>query len=194
MIDFRLQTALDARAEQDMPPIEWGVDPRTPIDGRRLKSLERMLVNHGSLWTKYEANRSALHLIPDRPGLYMFVWRIALGFAMASGPSQYFRQVLYVGRAGPEGNGTVLNRFKREYLNYLEGDFATLWSSRSSTRPERLGRLLLLREIEFWVCCQIDTELKLQDWESDLIKVFSPPGNVVHKAPKAKLGKPRAAF
>jgi hypothetical protein len=194
MMDRRLQDALDSRLEQDMPPIEWGVDPRVPIDRRRLDVLSKLLANHGTKWACYEANESALRLIPDEQGLYMFVWRIPLLFDTERYGGFCFRQVMYVGRAGPDGSSTVRDRFKREYLKYIQADPSFLWSARGSTRAERLGRLLLLRELEFWVCYQRDSDRSLQNWEDDLIKVFSPPGNVVNKSPTAKLGPSRVAF
>lgn len=193
-MDYKLKKALLEHAERVIPPLEWGMDVRLTLDEDRLSTLSEAISQNGTKWEKLQANRSALKLIPDRPGLYMFVWRLQVSLHTASEGTYQFRKVLYVGKAGPGGASTIRKRFSAEYLRHIEGDPSALWTTKFQTRHDRLSKLLLLQGLELWHCCSRGDEAHLQNWENDLIKVFSPPGNIINRSPRAKLGKARTAF
>lgn len=189
-----LANALLTNKGVPMPPIPWHMQARGPLEEDRVRVLGKNLQAHGSQWIKCEANESAIGLLPDCHGLYMFVWRVGPEVLCESLPGvKNFRYVLYVGKVGPTGGNTIRKRFQAEYLKYIKGSPDSLWFDKFDSREDRLRRLLQLRPLEVWACRQQGDVRHITQWEGDLVEMFSPPGNK-HQVISCKLKKAQSAF
>ena len=153
-----------------------------------------------SQWQICEATSSLHELLPNKMGLYMFVWRMP--FPMPSTTSMdRFRVVLYVGQAGGESVASTLqSRYRQEYSKIVGMSPESLWTQEPKTRLEKLQRFLNLRDLEYWYHDNVSDCNLLKSFESVLISVFNPPANTIGRtggnsaSVMGTLGKPIPAF
>jgi hypothetical protein len=176
-----------------------------PLDFR--PSIERLLeVEHcnqlaSAFWSqqRWERRTATPDLgasLPDRRGVYMFVWRPSLVMPFEDGTSERSWWVLYVGKAGTdEGTSdTVRSRYRSEYSRRVAGDVASLWSKNpAKDRRERLERYLSMRPLEYWFLL-VDSPRDVQALEKKMIRLLTPPLNVQHAGPRLRSGTPTPAF
>jgi hypothetical protein len=150
-------------------------------------------------WEICEATETLAEQLPDRPGLYVFVWRIPFAFPSAKLANHYFRVAIYIGQAGGKDTGNTLkSRYQQEYSSLVSRHPQALWDTQANDRISRLRRYLNLRDLEFWYHEVIQSDLLLA-FEESLIKLFNPPGNsqFTGRSPssvRAKLGRAIPAF
>ena len=134
-------------------------------------------------------------MIPDEPGLYMFVWRPYFRFDVAAGRNIDLEQVLYLGQAGAGKykQATLRSRYKSGYSKYFPGDPARLWEEHEVIqRHGRLQRYLALRPLEFWFTVIQDRD-QIALLEDRLLQLLNPPINQ-DRRPKLVRGNARPAF
>lgn len=164
-----------------------------PIDELHCSAWERQLRKLATPWESRRATPDLWHQIPAAAGLYMFVWRIPVGFDMAGKEPHYFRYLLYCGQAGADpSRNTLRGRYKAEYSKYLKGDPAGLFEKTAPKgRTEWLSRWLLLHPLEYW-WTEVNDQTKLNDLERELIRILAPPLNTQHNKLRAAIR--RVAF
>ena len=154
----------------------------------------------GQPWEILGATEHAWEMVPEMPGLYLFVWRPWFSFDVAEGrrPGELM-QVLYVGKAGADDRGQRstgdLRQRYRSYLKHLRGDPDELWvPDEPRTRLQLLDRYLKLRPLEFWYTVVADHR-HVPLLEDRLMKMLNPPCNR-QRTPRltARLGPPQPAF
>lgn len=152
------------------------------IDEPHCSAWERQLKKLATPWEVRRATPELWNQIPAAPGLYMFVWRIPVEFAVSSKPSHYFRFLLYCGQAGAgTSRNTLRDRYKTEYSKYLRGDPAKLFETAAPAgRKEWISRWLLLHPLEYW-WSEVQDKAKVAQLERELIRILAPPLNMQHK-------------
>ena len=169
------------------------VDPLCDTESCHLLS-ERLRATQ-ALWERQIASKAIANVLPNHPGLYMFVWRPMLSFYLASakyphdgaaagtGATAVERPfyVLYVGKAGDNSSGTIRSRFKAEYGKLIGADASLIWKGGAATRGEKLAKWLNLWPLEFWYL-QLSSDADISGLESLLIRALSPPCNNQLKA------------
>lgn len=178
--------------------------PSLPVDWALLRLLDR---NHSDQlsadlrtaapngWEVHPASESLEDVLPEKPGLYMFVWRPWLDFTLDPNGAQRLLQILYVGLAGarrcegdPNSN-TIKDRFKG-YKKFLRSDPKNLWSKfEPQGRDQTLSRYLALRPLEYWFVTISDGD-SLESLEDRLIKTLNPPCNVAARPLMIKMAGP----
>ncbi|MER6000864.1 hypothetical protein ABT120_20010 [Nonomuraea angiospora] len=156
--------------------IQLGIGPMLDVPAHKV--LQDDLRAEASPWEVHVAVASLRDILPDQPGLYMFVWRPSIRLAMADNSQASFHQVLYIGQAGGSGQrgNTIRNRF-RDYCKHLRGDPEALWTQEApTTRTARLTHYLALRPLEFWFAT-VEDRSKIKNLESRLINLYNPPLN-----------------
>jgi hypothetical protein len=89
----------------------------------------------------------------------------------------HMRSVLYVGQAGADNTtGTLRKRYRDEYASIVGADPESLWRADMANRPSRLARVLNLRHLEYWHIVNNSRD-HLRSYETQLIRLFNPPGN-----------------
>ena len=141
-------------------------------------TLAKDLEDHGAKWEIRRAIPSLWTSIPACSGLYMFVYKTPLKFHCAHDDQIHPRWVLYVGRAGSaEKKGSLKQRYKDEYQQYVGGHPEALWNAdRPTNRVERLRKYLTIYPLEYWFCC-VDNHAAIPLLEERLIRLLSPPLN-----------------
>ncbi|QYJ77921.1 hypothetical protein [Shewanella acanthi] len=121
------------------------------------------------------SNSSAL--IPDRKGVYMFVWRPSIEFKLHN-ESYNFRFVVYVGAAS-KGESSILSRFNSDYKSLINKKPSVHWTENNPhDRESRLRKVLNLWDLEYWYATMDNASSEqILDIEKRLINVFNPPGN-----------------
>jgi hypothetical protein len=158
--------------------------------------IEDLAIVAGDGWEVLKATKSAWRMIPNSPGLYMFVWKPSFELQMAKPPPQRvpFPWVLYVGRTGDASSkNTLKKRYREAYAKVVAGDPEALWDARQPrSRAERLRRYLSIVPLEFWytVVSNVDAIAEL---ERRLFNLFAPPFNV-SGGPRLHPTKPEKAF
>ena len=132
-------------------------------------------------------------MLPESPGLYMFVWRPWFQFKLAetsavAGPTKAntISQILYIGQAGASdtGQGSTLRERYKSYRRHIRADPKVLWTpTMQMTRPQ-LSRYLALRPLEYWFTVVEDRQ-QIKSLESRLIRMFNPPMNT-NELPRIK--------
>jgi hypothetical protein len=107
-------------------------------------ALVEDLVARAGPWEAYDATERLWEILPEEPGLYMFVWRPWFRFRMAEAtvtvPIQKpdsITQILYIGQTGASDNeaGSTLRERYKSYRKYLRAEPDSLWDRhQSSTR------------------------------------------------------------
>ncbi len=178
------------------PPV--GLNQDHPItyqmDEEFCEAISSQLKDCGGQWEIRKATPTLWKQIPEKCGVYLFLFESKLTLHTASGPNFHPRLVLYVGRAGDQlSRKTLRDRYKAEYSKYVGGDLAQLWGEdRAATRSERLSRYLAIYPLQYWFCT-IEDHSKIADVERSLIKLLNPPLNVAGRA-KVRVSPPAPAF
>lgn len=157
-------------------PIDFCIPLDLAIDKSWCEQTSRSIMGTGK-WTIFAATPNLADHLPEKSGLYMFVWKIPFSFPSEKLSDHFFRLVLYVGQAGADTTGNTLQRrYKQEYASIVANEPQSLWNADSSNRVSRLKRHLNLRDLEFWYHEVGQTDLLLA-FETSLIKLFNPPAN-----------------
>lgn len=163
-----------------------------PIDESHCRAWGRHLGKEATPWEVRKATPDLWNQIPAAAGLYMFVWRIPVGFTVdGKEGEQFFRYLLYCGQAGAGGSrGTLRARYKTEYSKHLAGNPSRLFDEgRAPGRAELLGRWLLLHPLEYW-WTEVSDSTKVAGLEKELIRILAPPLNSQHKLLRPGSRKP----
>jgi hypothetical protein len=169
--------------------MNWRIPVHQLIDSAYCKRISTLLQQNGARWERKEATRGLGKIwVPEKTGLYMFVWTPELAFDLANPVSAYKCRIpLYVGRA--MGTNTLKKRYVEEYQNHVQGDVAPLWEERRiKNRKERLDKYLSLRPLEYW-CLTVDDDDKIAFLEERLIWALNPPANKEGTLSASKAGK-----
>ncbi len=178
------------------PPV--GLMQEHPIsyqmDTEFCDAFSKLLAEHGEQWEIRKATPTLWKQIPERSGVYMFIFESSFSLKAASGDLFHPRLVLYVGRAGDkESRKTLRDRYRAEYSKYIGGDMNTLWNDESpATRSARLARYLTIYPLQYWFCAIAD-HTRIAALEGALIKLLNPPLNISGRA-KLKVSSPTPAF
>lgn len=172
------------------------------LDRPGSKTLAEDLRVTAEPWESKEATERLWEILPDSPGLYMFVWRPWFRFNVAdtlnvddSKPDSV-SQILYIGQAGASdgtGGSTLKQRYK-SYSKHIRGDPRELWApGLPMTRPQ-LSRYLALRPLEYWFTV-VEDRREIKALETRLLSIFNPPMNK-NELPKikSKFKSPQSAF
>ncbi len=176
-----------------------------PLDFR--PSLERLMdsphcqqistiFHNNAKWERRKAVEGLGGSLPDKRGVYMFVWRPELSLPFENGSKEQLSWILYVGKAGVETgtHDTIRDRYLTEYRKFVGGDVTSLWEkSPANAREERLARYLTLRPLEYWFLL-LEAPRDIQILERKLIRMLSPPLNKQMAGPRLKSGTPVPAF
>ena len=198
--DPRLAAALAENRDRDSPTLSLDVPLLRLVDPRQCSHMTEKMAKIASEWEVQTATERLWEARPKQPGVYMFVWRPALRFAVSPATAAQTKTmpavmpdslsyVLYVGQTGAGGgSGTFYQRYK-SYTTYVAGDPARLWEEPPVvTRQSRLARFLTLRPLEFWYAI-VDDAGEIDWLEDQLMKLLNPPLNGP-KSPKVRPRKP----
>lgn len=196
MATDRLKQCLQLYRDDPPPILQFSVPLDRLMDAEHCIMLEQLLENAGGAWETRKAMPSLGDQLPDRSGLYMFVWRPPFGMLMAADLTSKtpLHWVLYVGRAGDaRSNNTLKSRYNGEYAKLVAGDPEQLWSQPEPIeRQARLRRYLSMWPLEYWFTT-IDDKTRIAQLESKLIRLLAPPLNY-QGGPKLRKGKAEKAF
>lgn len=146
-------------------------------------------------WNRRAATAELAPLLPDKAGLYMFVWKCRFPMPLENDKDYRFRYVLYVGKAGEAtGASTLRKRYESGYSRIIGKCPESIWKRDARSRDELLDRFLNLKDLEYWFteCGNIE---HLEFHEATLIKVFNPPGNThFFKSSSSLRGKLKTAI
>jgi hypothetical protein len=158
------------------PPLQLSLPLGEAIDCAYCEHISRSLLAKGK-WQVHEATKTLAEHLPDEPGLYLFVWRFPFPMPTNTDKSMHMRSVLYVGQAGADNTtGTLRKRYRDEYASIVGADPESLWTEDMANRSSRLTRILNLRHLEYWHIVNQSRD-HLRSYESQLIRLFNPPGN-----------------
>jgi len=154
------------------------------------KNLQVDLSRHCSPWESFPLSKKIYKVMPDTPGLYMYVWSPeALQFRTDHDPLQ-FQKILYIGKAA----NSLQKRFSGEYRSIIEKANPSLWWSRDENelRNTRLARLFSLSPARVWFCRIKSNESLafIDNLETRLISLINPPGNQQRKLRAVGLPQP----
>ena len=174
--------------------IDWAL--LRMLDRRGCQSLRDDLEKVSDAWEVRTATASTSDMIPDEPGLYMFVWRPWFRFKVAesSRPGD-LAEILYVGLAGAGkyAQATLKSRYHTGYRKYFPGNPAALWNQTEPTqRHGRLERYLSVTPLEYWFLVVKDRD-QISLLEDRLIQLLNPPINR-SRIPKVVRGTTQPAF
>jgi len=152
------------------------------------------LAKSGGAWEVKKATPDLWRQLPKEGGLYMFVFESALSLSLASETTVPARAILYIGKAGgQDGQGTLRDRYRKEYSNYIGKDPGVLWNGVHPTnRKARLERYLTIFPLQYWFIVLNNLE-EVKKLEGNLIKIFNPPLNTAGRA-IIKVQPPKPAF
>ena len=159
-------------------------------------NITQELAAVGQAWEIRRATPDLWQQIPDKPGLYMFVFSPHLRLNMARPEAQIgLPRAIYVGRAGSaSGSGTLRARYRTEYRNYVCSDPDRLWEDvPSSERKYLLKKYLNLWPLEYWYL-EIAKRETITRLEIGLIKLLNPPLNYQGTTKLRPVGTARPAF
>jgi hypothetical protein len=169
-------------------PINWQLDQTLS------EVLSTDLKLAGSSWEIMQATPTLWTQLPDKTGIYMFVYRSHIELQLQDGSLFTPKTVLYVGRAGNvNSKNTLRKRYKAGYVQYIDGSLEELWGHNGSrARADMLRRYLTLWPLQYWFLV-IEDCTKIASIEDRLIKIFSPPLNINGRL-RAKFGPQTDAF
>jgi hypothetical protein len=146
-------------------------------------------------WKVKTATQELGEFLPDKTGIYMFVWRLLFPMPTELEIDHKFRYVLYVGKAGGEGNySNIQKRYVSGYSKLIGAHPEDIWKRDATERDEVLRRFLAFKELEYWYI-EIENTNLIDAHEQTLIKLFNPPGNTQHvKLKKQLVGKIQQAI
>jgi hypothetical protein len=165
------------------------------MDSEYCKSLDRVIHKPGTKWERLVATETLASQIPEKSGIYMFVWRPEFAIQFEQGKVEKFLWVMYVGKAGVEEGttSTLRQRYLSEYSKYVGRDPSCLWeTSEAKERKDRLARFLTLRPLDYWYLT-VDNIHDVANYEKKLIRLLNPPLNR-HHGKTLRTGKTKPAF
>ena len=179
--DDRLTAAL-TRRRHDTPikPLLSAMAFNDLLDAALCKEISQQLAEGDRRWEIHRATSDLWQQIPDRPGLYMFVFAPLLFLRQAHPEREVtIPQTLYVGRAGSaSGSGTLRARYKTEYRNYVACDPERLWEENpDADRKATLRKYLNVSPLQYWYL-EVENRDYIKGLESALIKLLNPPLNI----------------
>jgi hypothetical protein len=168
------------------------------LDKENCQQLAADLREFATSWEIHRATEDLGAALPDKPGLYMFVWRPPFEFHVESAHRHgSFPQILYIGQAGgaPGDHGNTIRLRYKEYRRHLRGNLEDLWTQdEPMTRNQRLTRYLSLRPMEFW-CATVADRSRIEGLEKRLIRLYNPPLNDRGRPKlRGRLGSARSAW
>jgi hypothetical protein len=203
MYEKELQDELERRRYDDTLTIQFYLPIERQLDKGQAVTFAD-LSKLFSAWERYSANSSLIRILPDCPGLYMFVWSPDAPFKMSttegSEIEKPFNNILYVGLA----ETSIKDRFQ-EYLSILKRKRPqNLFEVSDSTRAGRFQKYLSIYPLQFWWTSLqskrhlgseklIERVKLLKNIEERVIKFFNPPINDQHTI-KARVGKQEEAW
>ena len=157
-------------------------------------AISEELRRYGGEWEVRKATPNLWRQIPEKCGVYLFLFESYLALRTAGGTDFHPSVVLYVGRAGDQlSKKTLRDRYRYEYSKYVGGDLSLLWGEdRASTRAERLARYLTIYPLQYWFST-IEDNNRIVEVERSLIKLLNPPLNVVGRS-KVRISSSSPAF
>jgi hypothetical protein len=168
------------------PPLELCIPLDQVLDIGWSRDVSNSILT-GKTWVKTPVTSLLRGFLPEKAGLYMFVWKCPFPVPNNDDPNYKFSYVLYVGKAGStDSGGTIKSRFANEYENIIGKYPESLWIRNCETRKDRLKRILNLRELEFWYI-ELSKLDEIEYHESTLIRIFNPPGNSQFKKSASNL-------
>jgi hypothetical protein len=175
--------------------VDWALSRL--LDRRSCGVLAQDLREMASPWEVFNATANLGDMLPDDPGLYMFVWRPPFEFQVDSDSRPgSITQVLYVGQAGASsqnGAGNSLRARFKDYVKHLEASPEGVWQGDfAMRRASVLSRCLTLRPLEYW-CAVVSDRTKIALLEDRLIKLLNPPANL-NRGPRLRAQPPVPAF
>lgn len=178
---MKLNEALTLHKYDEVESLQLYFLPNRLVDEEYCKALSNRLMQRcNGKWEKYLATPTLANTLPDKNGIYMFVWKLYFPFIFDE-DTLYIRLILYIGKAGDEhGSGTIKSRYRNEYSKYVKSDAETIWKACNlNTRSERLTKYLNLHDLEYWflVMDNCDDRSEILKLEIELIKLFNPPAN-----------------
>lgn len=164
------------------------------MDADYCAAISDELRQYGGEWEVRKATPTLWKQIPEKCGVYLFLFESPLALKTAMGADFHPRVVLYVGRAGDQlSKKTLRDRYRYEYSKYVGGDLTLLWGEdRASNRAERLARYLTVYPLQYWFST-IEDNNRIAEVERSLIKLLNPPLNVAGRA-KVRFSSPSPAF
>jgi hypothetical protein len=145
-------------------------------------------------WSRFPATPETGPHIPEKAGIYMFVWKCKFNIPIEGKEDFNFRYVLYVGKAGGEdASGSLRKRYESGYSRAIGANPELIWKRDARSRDDLLNRFLNLKDLEFWFV-EVGNIEYLEFHEMTLIKLFNPPANTQHFKSGASLkGKLKSA-
>lgn len=203
MYEQDLQDELERRRYKETLTIQVLLPIERQLD-RGQKLIFSDLKKSFAPWECYSASTSLTRILPEKPGLYMFVWNPPASFSLATSEGckdeEPFKTVLYVGLA----ETSIKGRFQ-EYLAILKTKRPeNLFEVSDSTRAGRFQKYLSIYPLQFWWATLNSKQFTdpsnmalrveyLKNIEERVIKFFNPPINDQHTI-KARVGKQEAAW
>ena len=191
-----IRESLDRHRDDPVPQLQFSVPVDRLMDDPYLNTLTADLHRAApSGFERLAATKKCGAMIPDKPGVYFFVWSPSVALKSATHKKDLsIRFVLYVGKAGGAGSsGTLRSRFNNEYRKFVGGPTDNLWADVGSGRREdRLRKWLALQPLDYWYTVVEDNSM-VESLESRLIDLLNPPLNA-QTGPRLRRGATREAF
>lgn len=184
MTSSPLERAVHRNRDEPSPTLDVNWALLRLLDQSGTQALCGDLREYGSGWEVFEATEHLYETLPDKPGLYMFVWRPWFRFSMMeTAGGQQARptstsQILYIGQAGASDDqtGNTLRSRYKNYRRHISTEPHHLWrTTRRLTRPNLL-EYLALRPLEYWFTV-VNDRAEIKSLESRLLQWFNPPLN-----------------
>ena len=185
----QLASAIVQRKHKPLPALDFQIPLSELMDESFCRSVASELKKGGRSWESRKATPDLWQFLPDRSGLYMFVFTPDLSFSLASRPDEpvSLRYALYVGKAGAgESSGTLKSRYRNDYKRYVAQDPRLLWELEPTNRTTLLRKYLNIYPLEYWFVEVVETE-EIGRIETSLIKLLNPPLNTQGKISRGKL-------
>lgn len=189
-----MQIEFDEQLSRYKDSIAFPLEYLIPVDYANERSFWRCLTSDiDSLGTGWESidkvHKNSCDLIPDKKGIYIFVWSPEVELKTQSNKF-LFNSVVYVGSSVTPELG-MKSRFSKEYSGLIGRHVDIHWTKKDLVnRSDRLKKILNLgRLIMFFNVMENATAEQILNIENRLIKFFNPPGNKVGTIIKAKLAK-----
>jgi hypothetical protein len=187
--------AIALHREDPSPSLPFALPIDRLMDDAYCQNIGGALAAAGSDWMSKKATKELWRQLPEKPGLYMFVWTPCLSMSLEREPANRhcFRWVLYIGKTGDSGAMTLRQRYKGGYAKYMERDPEALWDrNEPKGRPARLARYLRIQPLEYWYIV-INDRPKIAHLEKRLVALLNPPLNRTG-LPKLQVNRPEKAF
>lgn len=169
-------------------PLTVSVPIHALIDKSYCLAVKDGLSEAGGEWQAFTATPNVADLLPNKPGLYMFLWEPYFGVKLEQG-DYHFKWCLYVGKAE---HTSIQNRFRNEYQAYVQGDPSNLYQSSGNNRKDLLRKYLCLQPLRLW-CLEVENISVIDTFERKLIDILNPPLNTQGKL-RGRIASPEKAF